>query len=114
MFEEPVLAFILHGGAPDGLRLCEMDSTIIVAEAEGVSLRAEPGFQVIENPGLAVCLEGAARYHLAHEVAPVKSERISVTWRWFRQEFLSKLEEAERKALKTSRRQRQSLRSGSG
>ncbi|CAE8582346.1 unnamed protein product [Polarella glacialis] len=100
MFDGPVLAVILQGGSAestDGLRLCELDSNanVVVAETQGASLRAEPGFRVDEYPGLAVCLEGAARYQFAHQVPAVASPRLSLTWRWFSKDFLERLDQLE-------------------
>ena len=55
---------------------------------------AELGFKLEEEDGLCFCLEGHAR-QLAHEVPPVSSERVSVTFRWFRADFLKELEHME-------------------
>ena len=49
----------------------------------------------IRQDGLLICLEKAARYDLAHEVPAVSSQRISLTWRWFRPEFLEQLQRME-------------------
>ncbi|CAJ1384656.1 unnamed protein product [Effrenium voratum] len=99
MFQEPVLAMVLQAAPGDGLRLCQAEH--IIAEAGGGApalravLRAEPGFRVQEEDGLLICLEKAARYDLAHEVPAVSSQRISLTWRWFRPEFLEQLQRME-------------------
>ena len=55
---------------------------------------AELGFQLREEDGLCFCLQGAAR-ELAHEVPTVSSERLSLTFRWFRDDFLQELEDLE-------------------
>lgn len=91
MFQEPILSLVLQVGGTDGLRLSEIDSTV-VAQAEGVALRMQRRFHVQEAPGLAVCLQGHARYELMHEVQPVETPRVSLTWRWFRQDFLDALD----------------------
>jgi len=94
MFDEPVLSLVLQGGSPDGLRLCR-ENPVVVAEAQGVggvALHLDRGWRVEESPGTVVCLEGHARYHLMHEVPAVTAQRTSLTWRWFRQDFLDGLE----------------------
>lgn len=81
LFEEPVLSVILRcDGAGDGLVLRPLGRA-----------PAADAFQVHEQPGVAVCLEGDARYTYGHEVPPVTAPRISFTWRWFQPESLSKL-----------------------
>lgn len=84
MFEEPVLSCVLR---------CD-------AEGDGLVLRRKETWRgggeaiaVAEKPGVAVCLEGPARYEFGHEVPPVTAPRLSITWRWFRPEYLRKLTE---------------------
>lgn len=52
-----------------------------------------------ECDGLVVSLEGPSRYEFAHEVPPVTGERISLTWRWFDEDFLQRLHEREAELL---------------
>ena len=55
---------------------------------------AELGFRLEEEDGLCFCLQGPAR-EMAHEVPPVSSERMSLTFRWFREDFLEELRHME-------------------
>eukprot|EP00438_Fugacium_kawagutii_P027088 Skav203908 [mRNA] locus=scaffold228:29968:33998:+ [translate_table: standard] len=66
----------------------------------GVSLprHVAPGLDG-ECDGLVVSLEGPSRYEFAHEVPPVTGERISLTWRWFDEDFLQRLHDREAKLL---------------
>lgn len=75
-FDEPNLfVFLKTGGPPDGLRLYTKGAEFLVREA----------------PGVAVCLEGPARYDTYHSVPRVLSPRVSLTWRWFREGVLEEL-----------------------
>ncbi|CAE7215869.1 Trpm2 [Symbiodinium pilosum] len=76
MFEEPVLAVVLHAGGPlDGLVLQHME-------------KPELKVPVSESLGLAMCFQGPARYQWGHQVPPVSERRVSITWRWFKQSYL--------------------------
>ena len=55
---------------------------------------AELGFRLEEEDGLCFCLQGPAR-EMAHEVPAVSSERLSLTFRWFREDFLEELRHME-------------------
>ena len=44
---------------------------------------------------MVVALEGPSRYDFAHEVPPVSASRVSLTWRWFDEEFLQQLQQRE-------------------
>ncbi|CAE7837967.1 Ogt [Symbiodinium sp. CCMP2592] len=102
MFEDTIVGVVLKSGAPcDGLRLCQetpCESKTLLAEAVGLGLKAgffaELGFRLEEEDGLCFCLQGPAR-EMAHEVPPVSSERVSLTFRWFREDFLEELKHAE-------------------
>ena len=48
-----------------------------------------------ECDGMVVALEGPSRYDFAHEVPPVSASRVSLTWRWFDEEFLQQLQQRE-------------------
>ena len=48
-----------------------------------------------ESDGMVVALEGPSRYDFAHEVPPVSASRVSLTWRWFDEEFLQQLQQRE-------------------
>lgn len=80
LFDEPVLSVVLRCGSSDGL----------VLRKPGPWNDATSTF-VDERPGLATCLEGTARYEYGHEVPPVTARRLSLTWRWFREEALDEL-----------------------
>lgn len=81
MFAEPVLSLVLRGDGGGGLHLWPAGRRPEAGEA----------FAVHERPGTAVCLEGAARYEFVHSVPPVEGPRLSMTWRWFRPEYLQML-----------------------
>lgn len=93
MFQEPVLSVVLRKGGPDdGLvlrRRCWHDGR--GARAPGLAADEGETYWVPERPGLAVCLEGDARYEFDHAVPPVAQHRISLTWRWFHPEYLAGL-----------------------
>ena len=107
MFQEPVVAIVLKSSPRSGLRLCTSSgrhgaATSIIAEAGGAlegdplaNFRVEPGYQIEECDGMVVSFEGAARYDFAHEVPPVSSTRVSLTWRWFDEDFLERLYQRE-------------------
>ena len=85
LFDEPVLSAVLVSAPASGLLLrrpgpLDPSNTAVVAE----------------QPGLAMCLEGAARYEFGHEVPPVESPRLSLTWRWFKEGALERLLPASR------------------
>lgn len=44
---------------------------------------------------MLIALEGPARYDFAHEVPPVARERLSLTWRWYREDYLEELRRIE-------------------
>jgi len=57
---------------------------------------------VTESPGLVSVQTGPARHTFKHGVPTVSTERISITWRWFRPAFLTSLadyQEAEARAV---------------
>eukprot|EP00435_Cladocopium_sp_Y103_P063653 s163_g25.t1 len=120
MFQEPVLAIVLKSGdVADGLRLCHRTGVHggggvrIIAEASGAlegdpaaKFRVEPGYQIQECDGMVVSLEGPSRYDFAHEVPPVSATRVSLTWRWFDEDFLQQLRQREAK-LRFAREQKE-------
>ncbi|OLP92836.1 UDP-N-acetylglucosamine--peptide N-acetylglucosaminyltransferase 110 kDa subunit [Symbiodinium microadriaticum] len=101
--EDTIVGVVLKSGEPcDGLRLCQETpsegSKALLAEAVGLGLKAgffaELGFRLEEEDGLCFCLQGPAR-EMAHEVPAVSSERLSLTFRWFREDFLEELRHME-------------------
>lgn len=82
MFGEPVMSVVLRLDSPgDGLNLWPLGRRPSEGEA----------FAVAERPGVAVCLQGSARYEHVHAVPPVTGTRISMTWRWFKPEYYQEL-----------------------
>uniref|UniRef100_A0A7S2B5B5 Fe2OG dioxygenase domain-containing protein n=1 Tax=Florenciella parvula TaxID=236787 RepID=A0A7S2B5B5_9STRA len=74
---------------------------------------------VNESPGLVSVQTGPARHTFKHGVPTVSTERISITWRWFRPEFLTSLDdysEAEARAVLSPfvNRVQQTLANGNG
>jgi hypothetical protein len=85
LYEDTILTLVLECGAGDGVTLAPYNP----GWQENVSSTDE--FAVKESPGLAVCLQGAARYEYGHAVPPVCHPRVSLTWRWFRPGVLALL-----------------------
>jgi hypothetical protein len=53
-----------------------------------------PAYNLQEAPGLAFLQEGSARYDWRHEVRPLPNRpggvaRVSITWRWFRADWIT-------------------------
>ena len=74
---------------------------------------------VNESPGLVSVQTGPARHTFKHGVPTVSTERISITWRWFRPEFITSLDdysEAEARAVLSPfvNRVQQTLANGNG
>merc|ERR1712070_519312 len=83
MFGDVVLSCVLR---------CDGEGDGLIIRRPGTRPGAEGNaFAVEERPGLAACLEGPARHEFGHEVPPVTGPRLSLTWRWFRPEYLSQL-----------------------
>eukprot|EP00746_Dinoflagellata_sp_MGD_P146476 gnl/MRDRNA2_/MRDRNA2_78945_c0_seq1.p1 gnl/MRDRNA2_/MRDRNA2_78945_c0~~gnl/MRDRNA2_/MRDRNA2_78945_c0_seq1.p1 ORF type:complete len:169 (+),score=39.70 gnl/MRDRNA2_/MRDRNA2_78945_c0_seq1:334-840(+) len=80
LFEEPVVSVVLR---------CRPTSGMLLRKAGPIN--EESTYVVPDQPGLASCLEGAARYELGHEIPPVVAPRLSLTWRWFKPKVFAKL-----------------------
>mmetsp|Transcript_52713 Transcript_52713/g.142072 ORF Transcript_52713/g.142072 Transcript_52713/m.142072 type:complete len:93 (-) Transcript_52713:31-309(-) len=79
MFLEPVLSVILR---------CDAEGDGLILWPAGRKPQSGEVFAVPERPGCAVCLQGASRFEFVHSVPPVSDCRISMSWRWFKPEYM--------------------------
>lgn len=94
IFGEEACGLVLHrtGSAPAlTFRKPRAGGSDDVDSADGADGLDGVTYTLREVPGLAFVLAGPARYVWAHGVPPASDdtmERISITWRWFREDFV--------------------------